>query len=83
MPFVISPVIQKAVPVQMRAIGNVRTKAGGELTGVRSTEGQDLREGELLFTIDPRPCEAALKQAEANHQRDFAQEKHAEEDARR
>jgi multidrug efflux system membrane fusion protein len=42
-----------------------------------------VRKGDLLFTIDPRPYEAALKQAEANLQKDLAQTKHAQEDARR
>ena len=59
--------VQKAVPVQTRAIGNVQAystvtvKVGGELTRAHLTEGQDVRKGELLFTIDPRPYEAALK----------------------
>jgi len=90
-PVVVSTVIQKAVPVQIRAIGNVqacstvtvKAKVGGELTRVHFTEGQDVRKGDLLFTIDPRPHEAALKQAEANLQRDTAQAKHAREDALR
>jgi multidrug efflux system membrane fusion protein len=42
-----------------------------------------VKKGDLLFTIDTRPYEAALKQAEANLQRDMAQAKHAREDALR
>jgi multidrug efflux system membrane fusion protein len=87
----VSTAIQKTVPVQLRAIGNVqaystvtvKSKVGGELVRVHFTEGQDVKKGDLLFTIDPRPHESALKLAEANLQRDLAQAKHAQEDARR
>jgi multidrug efflux system membrane fusion protein len=90
-PVIVSTVIQKTVPVQLRAIGNVqaystvtiKSKVGGELVGVHFTEGQDVKKGNLLFTIDPRPYEAALRQAEANLQRDLAKAKSALEDARR
>lgn len=90
-PVTVSIAIQKTVPVELRAIGNVqaystvtvKSKVGGELVGVRFKEGQDVKKGAPLFTIDPRPYEAALKQAEANLERDVAQAKHAREDARR
>ncbi len=84
-------VMQQNVPVQIPAIGNVETinavsiKAlvGGEVTGVFFKEGQDVKKGDLLFQIDPRPYEAALKQAEAQLARDLAQAKNAEEQAKR
>ena len=90
-PITVGTVSQKTVPVELRVIGNVqaystvtiKSKVGGELTRVHFTEGQDVRKGDLLFTIDPRPYEAALKQAEANLQKDLAQAKHAQENARR
>jgi multidrug efflux system membrane fusion protein len=90
-PVTVSTAIQKTVPVQLRAIGNVqaystvtiKSKVGGELVRVHFTEGQDVKKGAPLFTIDPRPYEAALKQAEANLDRDLAQAKHAREDAQR
>ncbi|MBS1233066.1 MAG: efflux transporter, family, subunit, partial [Nitrospirae bacterium] len=72
---------QKTVPVQISAIGNVeafstvsvKSQIGGILTRVHFREGQDVNTGDLLFTIDPRPYEAALKQAEANLSKDNAQ----------
>jgi multidrug efflux system membrane fusion protein len=78
-------VVQKTVPVQIRAIGNVeaystisvKSQIGGILTNVHFREGQDVGKGALLFTIDPRPYEAALKQAEANLAKDSAQFKNA------
>jgi len=91
LPVIVSTTTQKTVPVQLRAIGNaqaystvtVKSKVGGELVRVHFTEGQDVKKGDLLFTIDPRPYEAALKQAEANLQRDLAKAKSASEDANR
>src|SRR4030043_776647 len=74
-------VIQKAVPLQLSAIGNVeaystvsmKSQVGGGILRVHFREGQDVSKGDLLFTIDPRPYEAALKQAEANLAKDTAQ----------
>ncbi len=72
---------QKPMPVQIKAIGNVeaysqvsvKSQIGGILTRVHFKEGQFVKKGELLFTIDPAPYEAALKQAKANLARDIAQ----------
>ncbi|MGD0885462.1 MAG: efflux RND transporter periplasmic adaptor subunit [Thermodesulfovibrionales bacterium] len=84
-------VIQKAVPVQIRAIGNVeaystvgvKSQIGGELARVDFREGQDVNKGDLLFIIDPRPYEAALQQADANLAKDMAQLENAREEVRR
>jgi multidrug efflux system membrane fusion protein len=80
-PVMVGTVIQKEVPVQIRVIGNVQAYStvtvklivGGEISQVHFAEGQDVKKGELLFTIDSRPLEAALRQAEANVARDMAQ----------
>ncbi|HAM53100.1 MAG TPA: efflux RND transporter periplasmic adaptor subunit [Nitrospiraceae bacterium] len=90
-PVAAATVIQKTVPVQVRAIGNVeaystvgvKSQIGGELARVHFREGQDVNEGDLLFTIDPRPYEAALQQAEANLAKDMAQLENAREEVRR
>jgi multidrug efflux system membrane fusion protein len=90
-PVIVGLATKKTVPVELRAIGNVqafstvmvKSKVGGELVRVHFIEGQDVKKGDLLFTIDPRPYEAALKETEANLQRDLARARNATEDARR
>ncbi len=85
-PVTVGTVTQKIVPVQLRAIGNVqaystvsvKSRIAGQLMRVYFKEGHDVKQGELLFVIDPRPFEAALKQAEANLEKDMAQVKQVE-----
>ena len=80
-PVTAAAAVEKTVPVQIRAIGNVeaysaiavKSQLDGVLTRVHFREGQDVKKGDLLFTIDPRPYEAALRQAEANLAKDTAQ----------
>ncbi len=81
----------KDIPVQIRTIGNVqplstvavRALAGGQLTAISFKEGDDVHKGQLLFTIDRRPYEAALAQAKANLARDEANLHNAEAEAAR
>jgi multidrug efflux system membrane fusion protein len=86
LPVEVAAVLQKTVPVQLRVIGNVqaystvtvKSRIAGQIMRAYFKEGQDVRKGELLFTIDPRPFEATLKQTEANLEKDMAQVKQAE-----
>src|SRR5919106_2676030 len=90
-PVLVATATQKAIPIQIRAVGNVeafstvsvKSQVTGVLTKAHFKEGQDVKQGQLLFTIDPRPLEAAVKQAEANLARDTAQLKNLREQVRR
>ena len=90
-PVTVARVEQKNVPMQIRAIGSVqpvstvaiRALVGGELTRVWFREGDDVRRGQMLFTIDPRPYAAALLQAQANLARDEANQRNSESEAAR
>jgi len=62
---------------------SLKAQAGGQIVGVRFAEGRDVRAGDLLFQIDPRPYRAALAQAEATLAHDEAQAQKAAADARR
>lgn len=73
------------------AVGNVRasstvgvrSRVMGELTEIHFVEGQDVEKGQPLFTIDPRPAEAALLVAKANVERSRAELTKSEDDLRR
>lgn len=85
-PVTVATATQKDVPIQLHPIGNVesyssipvKAQIAGELVRIHFTEGQDVKKGALLFEIDRRPYEQALHQAQANLNRDIAQEKQAE-----
>jgi multidrug efflux system membrane fusion protein len=77
---------QKAVPLQVLAVGTVqayttvgmKSQVAGQIQTVHFKEGDEVKRGDLLFTIDPRPLEAAVRQAEANVAKDRAQLRQAE-----
>jgi multidrug efflux system membrane fusion protein len=104
-PVTVALATQRDVPLQIEVIGNVeaystitvKAQVGGEITQVHFREGEYVKAGDLLFTIDTRPLnamlngveanlakdEAALGQAEANLVRDTAQQKYAQSQADR
>jgi membrane fusion protein, multidrug efflux system len=85
-PVVVATVTSKDVPVNIEVIGNVeaystitvKAQVGGQLDKVSFHEGEFVKKGDLLFSIDPRPFEGALNQAQANLARDTAAQAQAE-----
>jgi membrane fusion protein, multidrug efflux system len=79
-PVTVVRVLQETVPVRVNAIGNVeafstvavKARVDGQIVEVNMREGAAVKKGDVLFRIDPRPYEAALRQAEANALRDAA-----------
>jgi multidrug efflux system membrane fusion protein len=80
-PVVLTPVATQTVPVEVKTIGTVESLSSvtlkpqmdGRITGVYFKEGDLVPKGQLLFSIDPQPVEAAIAQAQANVSRDLAQ----------
>jgi len=81
----------KDIPLEIKTIGNaesfatvsIKARVSGELQKVHFTEGQEVSKGKLLFTIDPRPFQAALNEASARLEKDKALFSKAEDDYRR
>src|SRR5688572_13132016 len=77
---------EEAVPIQVRTVGNVeayssvgvKAQVGGQLLRVKFSEGATVTEGDLLFEIDSRPFQEALRQAEAVVRKDEAELRVAE-----
>ena len=61
----------------------VEAQVGGTLDAVQFQEGDEVRAGQVLFRLDPRPFQATLRQAEATLARDAAQADNAQRDAER
>ncbi|MCL4850776.1 MAG: efflux RND transporter periplasmic adaptor subunit [Bryobacteraceae bacterium] len=104
-PVVVAEVRRQEVPLEIRAIGNieafsrvqVKSQVAGQIERVHFQEGDDVRQGQILFQIDPRQfrqavreaeaalanAKAALAQSEANYERDLAEAKNARSQANR
>lgn len=90
-PVKVAIVVSRTMPVQVQAIGNVETisavtikpQISGQLVAVHFKEGDFVKKGQLLFTIDRAPFDAALRQAQGMLARDEAQALNAKLDADR
>ncbi len=90
-PVTAAMVERKDVPYEIKAIGNiveyasvnVRSQVGGYLSKIHFRTGQFVKKGDILFTIDPRPYQASLMQAEGALAKDQAQLANARSDERR
>ena len=90
-PVSVATVATRSMPVQVQAIGNVeaistvsiKAQISGQLVGVQFKEGDFVKKGQLLFTIDRAPFEADLRRAEGTLAKDQAQAENARIDAER
>jgi multidrug efflux system membrane fusion protein len=73
------------MPIEISVIGtaeafsnvSIRSQITGQLVQVNFTEGDDVQQGQVLFTLDRRPLELALREAQANLERDSARAENA------
>src|SRR3989449_3393385 len=90
-PVTVAKAIQKSMPITIQGIGtviaastvSVRAQITGEMTSVNFKEGEDVEQGQVLVTLDKRPFEAVLQQAQATLDRDTAQAANARSQAAR
>jgi membrane fusion protein, multidrug efflux system len=86
-----APVQRQDVPIYLTGLGTVqaynsvlvKSRVDGQIVKINFSEGKDVRAGDVLVEIDPRPFEAALAQAEANKLKDEAQLENARLDVDR
>ncbi len=79
-PVTLATATRQDIPIQLEALGTVqavatitiRAQVDGQLIEVAFTEGQEVKRGDLLARIDPRPYQAALAQAQAKQAQDQA-----------
>jgi len=85
-PVTVAAAVTQDVPVYLDQIGKcvarevveIRPQVSGRITNIHFADGANVKKGDLLFTVDPRPFQASLQQAEANLARDIASKKQAE-----
>jgi membrane fusion protein, multidrug efflux system len=88
-PVTVATALQKDVPINVRVIGTVepystvtiKSRVAGQIVKVAFQEGQEVKKGDLLFQIDPRPFVASLALAKANLARDIATARNARQQA--
>jgi multidrug efflux system membrane fusion protein len=90
-PVTVGTAERRSVPFELAATGtvepiqtvSVQPQVSGPIVRTAFSEGQDVRKGQVLFELDSRPFQAALKQAEGIRARDRAQAANAEQEAGR
>ena len=78
--------VAQDVPTYLEALGktvarevvSIQPQVSGRITKIHFVDGTNVKKGDMLFTIDPRPFEANLSQAKANVSKDLALKKQAE-----
>lgn len=82
----VTAAVSQDVPTYIDAIGktvarevvSIQPQVSGRITKIHFADGANVKKGQLLFTIDPRPFEAKLKQAQANLSRSNVLKKQAQ-----
>src|SRR5438067_3782365 len=85
-PVSVAAAVTQDVPTYLDAIGktvarevvSIQPQVSGRILNIHFTDGANVKKGDLLFTIDTRPFEANLRQAQANVAKDLALKKQAE-----
>jgi membrane fusion protein, multidrug efflux system len=85
-PVTVTTAVAQDVPTYIDAVGktvarevvSIQPQVSGRILKIHFTDGANVKKGDMLFTIDPTPFQAALRQAQANVSRDIALKKQAE-----
>jgi membrane fusion protein, multidrug efflux system len=85
-PVTVAAAVSRDVPVYLDQIGKcvarevvaIQPQVSGRITKIHFTDGENVKKGDMLFTIDPRPFEVSLQQAKSNLDKNVAMKKQAE-----